>query len=350
MSIMHKSKQQIKKKVKKVVFKLIKPFIPFILIIFCLIMTYFTVVDAIFVEQVQTDTSLLSEVGQAIKNKCIEIAESLNLCNKYKDDEEVKEVADIDGRELDKQVQWSHLYAIMAFESIANNKEMNEDLLNSVASEFESKFKYEEMTITTETTTKDENGNEVIVTNEEKAYILVESDTIMGHYKYNYEEQTVQEANKKITKKVFKNEELIGEEYERLKNYLKDNLNVKDSDLNNNVQIVIQAANGYYEGEDNTNWSLVATSTINKNKNSSNSGMVEKGMFTWPVPGYTRITSQYGGRTHPIYGNYNFHSGTDVRSTCRNKFCGYGRWKSYKSCLSQFLWKLCNDRPPEMVL
>ena len=32
----------------------------------------------------------------------------------------------------------------------------------------------------------------------------------------------------------------------------------------------------------------------------------------WPVPGYTRITSQYGMRTHPITGLYSLHTGTDV--------------------------------------
>ena len=32
----------------------------------------------------------------------------------------------------------------------------------------------------------------------------------------------------------------------------------------------------------------------------------------WPVPGYTRITSQYGMRTHPITGVYSLHTGTDV--------------------------------------
>lgn len=32
----------------------------------------------------------------------------------------------------------------------------------------------------------------------------------------------------------------------------------------------------------------------------------------WPVPGYTRITSEYGMRTHPITGLYSLHTGTDV--------------------------------------
>lgn len=36
------------------------------------------------------------------------------------------------------------------------------------------------------------------------------------------------------------------------------------------------------------------------------------GVFEWPVPGYTRITSTFGMRTHPITGIYKLHTGTDV--------------------------------------
>ena len=34
--------------------------------------------------------------------------------------------------------------------------------------------------------------------------------------------------------------------------------------------------------------------------------------MSWPVPGYTRITSQYGMRTHPITGIYKLHTGVDI--------------------------------------
>lgn len=36
------------------------------------------------------------------------------------------------------------------------------------------------------------------------------------------------------------------------------------------------------------------------------------GVLEWPVPGYTRVTSEYGMRLHPILGKYKLHTGVDI--------------------------------------
>lgn len=36
------------------------------------------------------------------------------------------------------------------------------------------------------------------------------------------------------------------------------------------------------------------------------------GMFKWPAPSYTRVTSPFGWRIHPVYGDNRFHNGVDM--------------------------------------
>ena len=49
------------------------------------------------------------------------------------------------------------------------------------------------------------------------------------------------------------------------------------------------------------------------------------GAMTWPIPGYTTITSEYGMRVHPITGAYKLHTGTDIGAPMGADFVAMGK-------------------------
>ena len=342
MSIKNNAKKKAKSKVKKIVFLVIQPFLPFIIIILVLFFSICSIIDAVFIQEVQKQDSFMSEVELELKNKCIKKAEELNMCDNYIGNESTKELLDVNNRENEKMLQWSHLYAIMAFHNMTNNTKMDENLLNKVANSFKSTFKYEKVNMKIETTEKDKDGKETKTTKDQEVCILIESDTIMGHYKYNYEDKTSINNNITTTGKSFVGEELIGSKYERLRNYLKQKLKIREDDLDADVEIVIEAANGYYDNEENVEW--LQKSTSYAEIITDGEGLVPTGMFCWPIPGYKTISSHFGMRLHPIYKVNKLHTGTDVGAPMRSKVCCYGRWYSFDCILYFRIWKYCYDK------
>lgn len=49
-----------------------------------------------------------------------------------------------------------------------------------------------------------------------------------------------------------------------------------------------------------------------RNKSKQGSPAKATGQFTWPVPGYSQISSPYGNREHPVLGGIRFHNGIDI--------------------------------------
>ena len=157
MKFKENAKNKINKKAKKFVFKIIKPFLPFIIIIVGLFLAICTIVDAIFVQEVQSDNSSMSETEIEIKNQCISKAEYLNICNNFIGSEPTNYLLDVDDRERDKCIEWSHLYSIMAFYNMTYNTKIDNVLLEKVANEFKSTFIYEQYNTKIEEKKTDEN-------------------------------------------------------------------------------------------------------------------------------------------------------------------------------------------------
>lgn len=284
--LVNKAKKAIGKKLKKVLFKIIKPILPFLLLILVVIFLISYLLDSFFVSSTQTDSSELSESEQQIKNMCIEKAEYLNTCDNFVENEKRNELLDVNNLENTKIIEWSHLYTIMTLENLNNKVEMNKQLLDKIGENFKSTFKYEKDTIKTEIK---EVKDEKITWKEDKEksqtqYILIESNTIVGHYKYEYEivTETSEDGNTRTTKKKYKEEKLQGKEYERLENYLKKNMSLSDEDISTCIDLVVNSATGYYD------------------ENAIENTFLGNSRFTWPIPGYTNITSEYGYRVHPI--------------------------------------------------
>ena len=68
------------------------------------------------------------------------------------------------------------------------------------------------------------------------------------------------------------------------------------------------AAEKKYEEEERKVQEAIRRSQTTSNFASNYTG----GKFEWPAPSGTRISSQFGYRTHPISGTYKYHSGLDI--------------------------------------
>ena len=108
----------------------------------------------------------------------------------------------------------------------------------------------------------------------------------------NKEELTKMWQKQTVTSKVLQNSKIVRENYIQQLSDQEKEIQAKIDEYTTqfaqiNAEILELAANG------------ISTTYIG-------------GVMAWPIPGYTRITSNYGMRTHPITGVYKLHTGVDV--------------------------------------
>lgn len=121
------------------------------------------------------------------------------------------------------------------------------------------------------------------------------------------EEALLEEAKAKVDEEQANLEELISTKESEINRYSGD---IKDK----------EKAIAEYEAdialENDTIKALEAALAEERKKlleqNDSEKIIYDGGMFKWPAPSYTRISSEYGWRMHPILGVEKFHNGVDM--------------------------------------
>ena len=71
----------------------------------------------------------------------------------------------------------------------------------------------------------------------------------------------------------------------------------------------IKEYEAYIREQDET---IAALEKALKEMEGSSNLKYDGGMFKWPAPSYTRLTSPFGWRIHPVYGDKRFHNGVDM--------------------------------------
>lgn len=120
--------------------------------------------------------------------------------------------------------------------------------------------------------------------------------------KLEAEEELLEETKNSAEEEKKALEELIAEKEKEINAY--------QLDINNK-----EAAIREYEAEiaeQNAVISQLEKAVEEAKKSLQGNRTYDGGMFKWPAPSYTRISDDYGWRTHPILGTQQFHSGVDM--------------------------------------
>ncbi len=121
------------------------------------------------------------------------------------------------------------------------------------------------------------------------------------------EEELLEEAKAKVDEEQKNLETLISSKEQEINKYT--------GDINNKAQAIAE-----YEAdiamENDTIAALEAALEQARKKLLEEQGtekiIYDGGMFKWPAPSYTRISSDYGWRMHPVLGVEKFHNGVDM--------------------------------------
>lgn len=250
-------------------FNLLKPYIPF-LIGFAVIFLLVLAVSTVFFAQLTAEPGTVkAEDGETLEVYIKEAVEKANDRSQY----------DSYGRDIMLELTEGQVWALVAFKNTASTLELTKEEIDKMASKLKPLFKYtvhERIIETLVTETDPETGEPVlnedgtvkkkwVVTSRTPETLLVSADTLLGKYEYTYKKVTETNGDVRITYMQPYETKLVGEPYERLKKFLKEELKIAEGDMDIAVQAVLECAAGYQWREERMAWLLGGSTSWNMN-------------------------------------------------------------------------------------
>lgn len=131
--------------------------------------------------------------------------------------------------------------------------------------------------------------------------ILDEIDCIKKEIEINKEELESQKSEYNLIKANYEKQKIIMENAKNIRTRYVD-------ELNENERTLLSEIDEYRKQIEEVENEIAKLTADSYTIDSKYIG----GEMAWPIPGHTRISSNYGMRTHPITGIYKLHTGVDI--------------------------------------
>lgn len=228
-------------------------------------------------------------------------------------------VESADRAEEQHKLTWGILAAVDYMAGQARGEERPKCTADETAKKLAPRFEYRDSTMTITTTTTETvtqaDGTKKTVTHTstetKKVKLLVKADTYRGVYTYTYKWVTLHEGDSTVRKEVQESVS-YAPDWTRLMNALKDRgggePTVQDAIACYNLGLAFDAGEPTlaWLGDEEDAWMAQAAGRWA----SDPSLPPPTGRFVWPVEG--RVTSSFGTRVHPVYGDTRRHNGIDI--------------------------------------
>jgi hypothetical protein len=246
-------------------FKLIRPYIPILILVAVLIVLLFSATSIIYAQLTTEQSDIKADDGELVAQYIKEEVTKVNARNQY----------DAYGRDVVLELTEGQVWALLVFRNSAGTGEVSETEIQNITQELKPNFTYQtferiverlDVVIDPETEEPVLNNDgtqkkEWVVISRNRESLLSSADTIMGQYTYTYKETIETNNDTRITYMRPFETKLTGEPYERLRTYLEQNFNLHDDDIAVAVQAVLEASIGFETQEDRMAWLIGGGST-----------------------------------------------------------------------------------------